>query len=414
MLRCGIIIPLSGPGKARREKRKDKQDIKKINHMNKNAILLILFAFVVLAMLCFRGLNGEDPAPVPGLEPARPSRAGEFRGISLQLHTGDDNHPHEFFISEIARTGANTICFVFHGYQEHAGSKSIFVDTRKVPSDRRLRKMIDHAHKKGLRVILMPVVLLAKRRENEWRGKINPGNWDSWWKDYSQFILRYAKLAESGKAEVFSVGSELISTETQTDRWKKLIAEVRKVYSGRLTYSANWDHYQAPKWWDDLDIVGMTSYYTLAKGTNPSLADLKKTWAGIRKKVLAWQKTVNRPILFTEVGWPNQVTAAEFPWNYYAATDKPDPKLQARCFEAFFETWKGEPAVAGYLIWEWRTYPKKNLDPQKDTSYCPAGKPAMKIISKYLQMPVPKILKKQTTTTTAPITASQPTTKKHN
>ncbi|MBN1556355.1 MAG: hypothetical protein JXA11_16565 [Phycisphaerae bacterium] len=360
--------------------------------MYRNSILLILFAVLLLAVIWFRSLPGQaqpSEQKQTSWTPATPVRTGEFRGVSLQLHHAQNDHPYETFISEIARTGANTINLVVHGYQEDVKSESIFLDNRKVPSDEQLTRLIRFAHAKKLRVMLMPVVLLARRSGSDWRGKITPDSWDRWWEDYHQFILHYAHLAGENNVEVFSVGSELISTETQTARWKALIAQVRRACPSRLTYSANWDHYETPKFWSELDIVGMTTYFTLAHGTKPKLREMLDSWKKIKADILRWQKTVNRPILFTEVGWPNQVTAAEFPWNYYASPDKPDPQQQADCFESFFRTWGNEPAVAGFLVWEWRNDPNLPIDPQKDTSYRPMGKPAMNVVQKYFLAPTP-------------------------
>lgn len=359
--------------------------------MYKNSILLLLFAVVVLAALWFRTLPGRAQAPKTqnAWTPAQPSKAGEFRGISIQLDSGRADHPYETFLSEIAQTGANTVNLVVHGFQEDVKSASIFIDHRKVPSDLHLLRLIKYAHAKKLRVMLMPIVLLARRHGNDWRGKIAPDHWDAWWKDYTEFVLHYARLAKQGRVELFSVGSELISTETQTAQWKSLIAKVRYVYPGRLTYSANWDHYEVPKFWDDLDIIGMTSYFTLGQGTKPTLDEMLAAWGKIKPKILRWQKTVQRPILFTEVGWPNQVTAAEFPWNYYASPDKPDPEQQADCFTSFFRTWSREKVVSGFLIWEWRNYPHMPLHSITDTSYRPMGKPAMRVVQKYFSQPSP-------------------------
>jgi hypothetical protein len=374
--------------------------------MRKNiALLATLAATIALVVLVERLCPGGDSSastPVPD-PPARPSEAREFRGISLQIHTGDARHPYETLIDEIAKTGANTICLIVHGFQEHARSQIISVDPAKTPSDERLAELIAHAHKRGLRVALMPVILLSDRRGSEWRGQIEPPNWPDWWKQYRTLLLRYARLAEKSEVELFSVGSELIKTETQDKPWRETIAAVRAVYTGRLFYSANWDHYQVPQWWDALDIVGMTTYYTLAEGDRPTRQELLDRWAEIRNKILAWQKKVNRPILFTEVGWPNQISAAEFPWNYYAQPDKPDPELQAMCFETFFATFGREPAATGFFVWEWRDRLDADVAPDSDTSYVPTGKPAMKVIRRFFQSPGP--LRPQSQPSSAPATA---------
>jgi hypothetical protein len=260
---------------------------------------------------------------------------------------------------------------------------------RKTPQDARLVSIIEHAHRRGLRVVLMPIVLLENPREGEWRGKIAPTNWADWWEDYESYVMHYAWLAESAGAEVFMVGSELVSTESDTERWRDLIARVRKGYHGRVGYSANWDHYKQVAFWDLLDIVGMTTYHDLGDGENLTVEDLVKRWAPIKKEIMEWQKGLGRRIVFTEVGWPNQVTCAKYPWDYYRSMDKPDPQAQANCFEAFFQTWAQDLAVAGYLIWEWRSYPGQETDPQKDTSYVPCGKPAMDVICRYFRAPPP-------------------------
>ena len=350
--------------------------------------VIILIAFLGALAVGIYQLN-SDSVDSPNPAPLKPSQAGEFRGIALQLHSSSPTRKYADRIDEIAATGANTLSLIVHGYQENCSSSSIFIDARKIPPRRRIKDLIAHAHKRSLRVVLMPVVLLTKPRDEEWRGTLKPTSWDDWWTDYNAFVLHWAKLAQECDVELFMVGSELVSTEAQSDRWRLLIAQVRKAFTtGRLSYSANWDHYMTPAWWGDLDIIGMTTYHDLTGGKSPTLENLLAGWAPIKKKILAWRRTVNRPIIFTEVGWPNQPTCAQYPWNYYQS-DTTDPAAQGRCFEAFFRTWMQEKCVAGMLVWEWKTYENENVDPKTDRSYVPCGKPAMGIIRKHFQVASP-------------------------
>jgi len=366
---------------------------------DKLAILVIFALAATVGLLLGRNKGGTGGgeganAPVAASQAAvRPGYAGQFRGISLQLQNGSPSHPFEQYIDEIADTGANAICLIVPAYQENASSTSIFIEARKAPSDERVAKLIDYAHKRGLRVLFMPIVLLENAKEDEWRGKIGAKDWtstqtDDWWERYADLVLHYAQICQQTKAEVFMVGSELISLETSEDRWRDLIAQVRQAYKGMLSYSANWDHYKPVKFWDALDIIGMTTYYDLTGGKPVTLETLMDSWKPIKKEILDWQSKIGKPLIFTEVGWPNQVTCAQYPWDYYRSMDKPDTKAQALCYEAFFKTWIGEKAAGGFLVWEWRNYPQQKIGPE-DTSYVPCGKPCLKVIEKYFAMSDP-------------------------
>jgi hypothetical protein len=129
----------------------------------------------------------------------------------------------------------------------------------------------------------------------------------------------------------------------------------------------------------------MTSYYDLVGDKKPSLDVLLETWKPIKQDVLAWQKTVNRPIMFTEAGWPSQEGCAKEPWNYYGSTT-PDLVTQDLCFKAFFQTWKDEPTVAGVIVWEWRNSADQLGGPDS-IDYTPVNKPALKTIREYFQAP---------------------------
>jgi hypothetical protein len=319
--------------------------------------------------------------------PPRIPPHGQFRGLAIQLDGGVGVYDkYNRLIPEVADLGANTVLFVVHGWQEHAGTQDLHIDGQRTAKASDLGKLCDLAKAQGLRTILMPIVLLSHPRNNEWRGRIVPADrdWDGWFKRYTQFIVHFARLAERHHVDLLMVGSELIKTEVYTEHWRRVIQEVRQQYRGKLGYSANWDHYQTDKigFWPELDFVGMTTYYELAAGSNPTIEEIDANWADIKTEIKGFQQEVKRPIIFTEVGWCSQEGAAHEGWNYYAnqkATEA-GQKEQALLYESFMKVWSNEPGVGGIIWWEWDTTPGG----KDDFNYTPRGKLAEGLLRRWL------------------------------
>jgi hypothetical protein len=304
--------------------------------------------------------------------------------VAWQIHDSHDCvRKARRILGEIADLGADTVLISNAGYQEHAGSETFQIDPKVTPSARQWQEIFDIAHGNGLRIILMPIILLSNPRGNEWRGVIAPPSWDDWMEQYLQFLLHFARIAAKGNVEVLMVGSELVSAEksVRLDQWRHLIREVRKTFPGLLSYSSNWDHYRVVSFWDELDLIGMTSYYKLAADPNPPLSLLEEEWKPIKRNLIRWQRTIGKPLLFTEVGWCSQDGASIYPWNYYHSQEATPTGLeeQRRCYRAFMNTWRDTmkpwsdtPKVGGVIWWEWSDVPGGT----DDYSYTPKGKPA--------------------------------------
>lgn len=335
---------------------------------------------------------GRPGSGAPTTQPAAPGVLVPLRGMAIQVNS--NYKPMEQFgklIDEIAELGANSILISTAGYQENSSSGEIFIDSRKCPSQEQWDQLLEYAHAKGLRVVLMPIVLLTHpRTSTEWRGVIQPPRWDEWWASYTDYILYYAKIASRhhDTVEVFIVGSELISTEDQGEQWDKLIEEVRKIYHGKLSYSSNWDHYEKVPLWGKVDLVCMTTYHKLSDDVNPPLAELIEAWKPVKKDILSWQAKIGKPILFTEVGWPSQEGCSIEPWNYYRqdVATRTGLEEQANCYRSFIKAWDDEikqaTRVAGVLWWEWTPYgggPTCN-------NYTPKGKPAEKVLRDWFKV----------------------------
>ena len=204
----------------------------------------------------------------------------------MQIQRVDWIDKYEQSMDEIAALGADTVLLVVDSRQENGKSSRIYLDMRMTPTPPQLGELIDHAKKLKLRVILMPIVLLDNPRGNEWRGTLHPDSWDDWFNSYRDMLTHFAWNAQGHGVDVLVVGSELVSAEPKVDQWTKTINKVREIYKGNLTYSANWDHYTSLPFWDQLDLIGMNSYYKLGDDHNVSVSEIEDRWKEIQHDLL--------------------------------------------------------------------------------------------------------------------------------
>lgn len=344
--------------------------------------------------------TGSAYAPVGG--------AGPYRSVTMQLQRPDWLEKYQKSVDEIAALGADTVMFVVDARMEHAGSRRIYLDLRQTPSVDFLQKLIKHSKDKGLRVILMPIVLLDQpRKVTEWRGTISPDGeslerrtpWELWWESYGQMMNHYAWIAQGSGVDILVVGSELVSTEKQVKEWRKLIADVRSVFKGRLTYSSNWDHYTAVTFWDALDYIGTNSYWSLDQGnkSKATVDDIKAAWQEVQSDLLPFAAKQGKPILFLEIGWFSQANAAHEPWDYTQEAEPVDFGLQERLYRGFFESWWNNRQLGGFSVWEWPPSPDSKDGDFEDQErkwkrgYTPEGKPAEKVLREFMAKPTWKV-----------------------
>lgn len=336
----------------------------------------------LVALLWWSPPHAASREPGESGQPRRPTRPIPTRGVAIQISNGIDAlDVYSRLIGEVAALGANTVLLSPCGFMEHARSQSITIDARRTPAKAEFVRLIEQAHGRGLRVILMPTVLLSHPRGSEWRGVIEPPDWREWWEQYREFLRYFCDVAREGQVEILMVGSELVSTEKQLDEWLETIELARTLFPGKLGYSANWDHYRPVRFWDKLDVIGMTSYYTLADQKNPTVEQIAAAWAPIRDEILAWQKSVAKPLILTEVGWCSQEGAAMAPWNYYQNMKATPAGLeeQRRLYEGFLRAWDGAEGLAGVIWWEWTTADGGPTD----FNYTPRGKPAELVLRRW-------------------------------
>ena len=252
----------------------------------------------------------------------------------------------------------------------------------------RWSKSIELAHAYGFKVFFKPHIWIHDPSNGKWRSDIfptNERNWETWQKSYREFILFYARIAEKNNVEMFCIGTEFTRLAIEKpDFWENLIQEIRTVYSGKITYAANWyNEYEKITFWDQLDFIGIQAYFPLVNNKNPTVKQISKGWKKRFPPLKKVSKKFDKKILFTELGYKSTTDSAIEPWawiDYSSNLYKPvSTETQANCYEAFFKTvWKKD-WFAGVHIWQWHTSEKNGGKDNLD--FTPRKKPAENIIA---------------------------------
>lgn len=304
--------------------------------------------------------------------------APPIRGVALAPHFEGERTAAQIegMVDEIADLGATHIELVVQWGQETVESETL-APYRWGTDDDEVRRVIRYARGRGVEVLVFPIVRVAVQGPGLWRGKLRPRDRERWWNAYRAFVLHYARLAAEEGAALFSVGSELGAMEHERARWLTLIADVRAVFPGQLTYSANWDHFGHVTFWDALDLAGLNAYHPVTQSADPEPRDLVLTWRVIRGFIGRWLDLVDRPLLFTEVGYPSVDGGARRPYAY-EVDGPPDLEEQRRAYEAFCEAWRDEPRLVGTFFWIW-----SGAGGPDDHRYTPRGKPAEAVLRRW-------------------------------
>jgi hypothetical protein len=192
----------------------------------------------------------------------------------------------------------------------------------------------------------------------DWRGEIAFGADEAAWRrffdGYREFIVDQARFAERAEAELFAVGVETDATTGREHEWRRIIAAVRRVYSGQITYAANWDKVGEIGFWDALDVIGVHAYFPLAHADDPDTETLHRGWdaplATLRRLAAA---EGGKPVVFAEIGYNRSPDAARRPWEYEIRDTPGSRALRQRLIEVALVRLEAEPLVRGVFWWKW-------------------------------------------------------------
>ena len=229
------------------------------------------------------------------------------------------------------------------------------------PHDVDIERIIDFAHQIGLKVMLTPHIHLNDP-SGSWRGEIGFGNneadWSQWFENYTSFIIHYADMAEKHQVDYFVIGSEYEMTSHREAEWRKVVAAVRNIYSGPVTYSANYgeEAEQTVQWWDALDAIAIDAYYPLTTKNDPTVEELVEAWQPITIRLENLSRKWGRPIIFTEIGYQSKDGSNTRPWDSELSRSI-DHQEQADAYAAVFEAFADKSWWNGVFWWAWDNNP---------------------------------------------------------
>ncbi len=255
-----------------------------------------------------------------------------------------------------------------------------------------VEKSIQLARKSGFQIFLKPHVIIQphdgkssdKTHGATWRGEIRPKSEEDWVmleSCYQEYILELADLAEEYNIELFSIGTELKAfVFDRPDFWNQLILEIKERYSGKLTYCANWDEYEAITFWDQLDYIGIDAYFPISKQRTPPVRRTMRKWKSIKKKIEKVSNQTNRKVLFTEFGYRNVSFSGRRPWTHDRdQKQSPNNEAQSNLLEALMRSFWEEEWIAGGFAWEWFAIPLE----EDNTDFTVQDKPALAVIQDF-------------------------------
>ncbi|MEZ5352713.1 MAG: hypothetical protein R2762_08755 [Bryobacteraceae bacterium] len=288
------------------------------------------------------------------------------RGVSFTAEGGAayDSPAARDMLLRLPGYGVNSIALIPYGFSSREGSWRLRpAGARSWENDQGIEILAAMAHNKGMKVLLKPHV---------WRGRTeelkNPDFRREWFDQYRAFLAHYAKLAAKIHADLFCVGTELAAATAYEQEWRRIIAEVRTLYKGPLTYAANHGpEFESVAFWDALDYIGIDNYYPLPD--DYSTADMERRITAVHEKFA-------KPVVFTEAGYSAVENAHRAPWE--DETEKPlSLAEQERCYRALLDSFYHKDWFYGVYWWKVGT---NGYGGPQNSSMTPWRKPAMDLV----------------------------------
>lgn len=311
-------------------------------------------------------------------------------------------------------TGINWTTLNMNFCQTNYYSDKVFLDFEFSTGEMELAEMVKRLHDNGIKVLFKPCLTpldggwmgLVKFPEKWAMSQIQGVEvdyWSKWAKSFMEAEKYFAEFAEKVGMDAMIIGAEYFGTEGQNAMWNNVIEEIRKRYSGPITYEFTPSSRKAYdlKWFDKLDFLSY-SYYPPAVEVLPEMIkdieairatpdytveDMCEHLAKRKPRIESISERFgNKPIAFTEYGVRSAhgciMRPYDFLWDTYY-----DGEQQARFMEASFRTFWDLPQWMGFFWWKWdetQDRPHYKGDPRGDKGFTIQGKPAEDVMKRWI------------------------------
>lgn len=330
----------------------------------------------------------------------------------------------------LAGTGANAVALAFE-YGIDVKNSAVYADANYTESQSVIAATIAEANSRGFSVMVRPLIdfldpaKIGSYSVGDWRSTYNPSNAAAFFASYKAMIVAIAQMAQANGATGLSIGAELdqLTGPAYLAYWTDIITSVRAVFSGKLTYSSDWDDKLSPwqgqhgltagtgdlttqvSFWSQLDYLGIDCYAPISDVSSPALAGLIAGWTSTPSDPTSLAVTGNqslisyfasvatqtgKPLLFTEIGYESASDAAKQPSG--TSTNVYDPALQSNLYSAFFEAWQqsGNDSLLGVYFWNWDPNAAE-VGPGNGPNFSPQGQPAQAVVTANFSAPAPAL-----------------------
>lgn len=306
----------------------------------------------------------------------------------VNLASAEHGPQPESGIPALKRINANWIALTPFAYMDSKTDTKIHYRTPRnwwadVPEN--MESVVEDARKYGYKLMLKPHFWVEG---SGWAGTLtyDEEGWAEWEKNYTEFILELANFAQKHEFEMFCFATELKSAvKNRPEFFNYIIDEIRKVYSGKLLYAANWDDYHRIPFWDKLDYIGVDAYFPVTETVTPTVEEVRTIWIDFANQLKEFSYKKRKQIIFTEYGYRSIDSPVWKQWEIEWVSDSLNVNLQAQVnsYEGLFQAVWDEPWFAGGFLWKW--YPEKvhYSGLKANSDYTPQDKPAEKVIRKW-------------------------------